>query len=266
MRKIRTLIVDDELEAREGILTLLEHDQEIEILSLCKNGIEAIDAINNHKVDLMFLDIQMPAINGFEVVNSIIKDRLPHIIFITAYDQFAIKAFEIHAIDYILKPFTNERFYDGLERAKQLIFHQNTQNQNQKLLSISSAIINNGLDHNQLLYSSDEHSDSRLVVKEKGKIVFLPLYDIIWLEAYDYYVKIHIKNHYYLIRESLKKLLERLSSKQFIRIHKSAVINIEKLLSAEALGQGEYNVKLLDYGKSLKTGRNYRKYIRELLD
>ena len=266
MRKLRTIIVDDEIEAREGIKTLLENDPEIEIIALCKNGVEAIDALQSHQVDLMFLDIQMPAINGFEVVNSTPAERLPHIIFITAYDQFALKAFEVHAIDYILKPFTNERFYNGLQRAKQLILQQKFIEQQESLKSITSSYINNNPGKDQLLFNVDDPSEKRLVVKEKGKVLFVPINDIIWLEAYDYYVKIHVKGHFYLIRESLKKLLEKLPPEKFTRIHKSAIINIDKLKSAKPIGQGEYEMILNDYENTLKSGRNYRNQIRDLLD
>jgi len=265
MTKIQTIIVDDELKAREGIRTLLETDTEIEILAVCKNGVEAIDTLNTHQVDLKFLDIQMPAINGFEVVNSIAKDRLPYIIFITAYDQFALKAFEVHAIDYILKPFSNDRFYDGLKRAKQFIFQKNLQRQQDKLKSISTTLSSKGSTNDQLLVSIDDHSEKRLIVKEKGKVVFVPLGEIIWLEAYDYYVKIHVKNHFYLIRASLKKLLGKLPPTQFKRIHKSAIINIEKLENVISTGQGEFELKLMDFGESIKTGRNYKQHIRDML-
>jgi two-component system LytT family response regulator len=132
MQKIKTLIVDDELDAREGIKTLVADDEDIDVIGLCKNGVEAIDMINSHEIDLMFLDIQMPAVSGFEVINSISKERIPHIIFVTAYDQYALKAFEVHAIDYILKPFTDQRFRNAIQRAKQMILQQKLQEEQKK--------------------------------------------------------------------------------------------------------------------------------------
>ena len=121
MCKIKTIIVDDESEAREGVALLLQNDNEIEVVCICSNGIEAIEVMNEFKIDLMFLDIQMPLIDGFEVISSVDQERLPEIIFTTAYDQYALKAFEVHALDYLLKPFTDARFYEALGQAKDII-------------------------------------------------------------------------------------------------------------------------------------------------
>ena len=174
MTTIKSIIVDDELEAREGIKQLLETDPDIEILGLCKNGVEAIDMINEHEVDLVFLDIQMPIVSGFEVVNSISEDRLPHIVFITAYDQFAVRAFEVHAVDYILKPFTNARFTEGLMRAKHLINQNKTFNQQEKLKQIAGQLSQKEYAEKILVSQTDFAEPlSRLIVKDKGQIKFI---------------------------------------------------------------------------------------------
>lgn len=261
MPKIRTIIVDDEFDAREGVKTLLENDAEINILGLCKNGIEAIDMINEHKVDLMFLDIQMPVVNGFEVVNSISSNRLPHIIFVTAYDQYALKAFEIHAIDYILKPFTNQRFRDSLQRAKQMIYQEKLQTEQEKLKLLSEELSGKNVQTESLIASIEEKQ--RLIVKERGKIHFVPMANIIWLEAYDYYVKIHVKDHFYLIRERLKKLEEKLPETTFLRIHKSSIINTNHILNIQSIESGEFSI-LMDNQLQLKVSRNYKEKIRHL--
>lgn len=265
MQKVRTIIVDDEFEAREGLKTLLVNDTEIDLLGLCKNGIEAIDMINGYKVDLMFLDIQMPLINGFEVVNSISKERLPHIIFVTAYDQYALKAFEVHAIDYILKPFTSRRFQEGLMRAKQLIRQQQVQSEKDKLKRLSESFMQQDTSSDQNLIQENNLAEQRLIVKEKGKVHFVGLHDIIWLQAYDYYVKIHVKKRYYLIRESLKKLEENLPSNLFIRVHKSSIINQQFVEQIKLVGSGEYMINLKN-GAEVKSSRTYKDTIKDLLN
>lgn len=263
MNKIKTIIVDDELEAREGIGLLLENDPEIEILKLCKNGIEAIDIINDHHVDLMFLDIQMPVINGFEVVNSIPKERIPQIVFVTAYDQYALKAFEVQAIDYILKPFSNQRFQDSLQRAKRLINQENIQKEQEKLKLLSEQLHNKNLQPEAVIASTDERQ--RLIVKEGGKVYFVSISNIIWLEAYDYYVKIHVKDHFYLVRESLKRLFEKLPKAKFLRIHKSSVINKDYIKSIRSIENGNYIIELSNQ-QELKVARSYREDIKQLMD
>lgn len=262
MNLIKTIIVDDEIEAREGLKLLLADDPEIEIMGLCKNGVEAIDMISEHEIDLVFLDIQMPVINGFEVVNSLAKDRVPHIVFVTAYDQFALKAFEIHAIDYILKPFTNTRFAEGLARAKQLIIQQKTQQEQEKLKSIANQLVREKHQNDHIIISDESGSTkSRLIVKEKGHVKFIPLEDIIWLEAYDYYVKIHVKNKFHMIRESMKKLETQLPADQFMRIHKSSIINKAFIKEVHVTTRSDLLVKL-SIDKELNVGRSYKEMVK----
>ena len=266
MKPINTIIVDDEFEAREGIKILLEGDDEIEVLGLCKNGVDAIDMINEHQVDLMFLDIQMPVINGFEVVNSLAKVRIPHIIFVTAYDQFALKAFEIHAIDYILKPFTNARFAEGLARAKQLIMQKELMSEQEKFRALAEELTQYDNNQDQIIISADKHKGQdkqRLIVREKGRIIFIPLSDILWLEAFDYYVKIHVKNQFHLIRESMKTLESRLPSTRFMRIHKSSIVNQAYIQQIETASNSDYKVILTD-NTELKVSRSYKEVIKNI--
>lgn len=262
MKPIKTIIVDDELAAREGINLLLEGDPEIKILGLCKNGVEAIDMIKSHEVDLVFLDIQMPLVNGFEVINSIPKEQLPHIIFVTAYDQYAIKAFEIHAADYILKPFTNARFVEGLARAKVLINQHKAQQEQEKLKSMAKQFTQKSPEKDLTILSHNTDAD-RLIVKEKGHVKFIHLDDIIWFEAFDYYVKIHVKNQFHLIRESMKKLELRLPSDKFIRIHKSSIINRKYIYEIVTGPRSEYSV-ILNNQIELKVGRSFKESVKKL--
>lgn len=259
VQKIKVIVVDDELEAREGIKMLLEVDADISLVSVCKNGIEAIEALTNFKIDLMFLDIQMPMVDGFEVVRSTPQDRIPSIIFTTAYDQYAVKAFEVHAIDYLLKPFSDDRFYDSLKRAKAMIHQQKQEEDIIKMRTFADNIHSGKVHENLILESSD-----KLVVKEGGKVHFLSLNEVIWIEAFDYYVKIHVKDKFFTVRDSLKRLIDHLPTKSFSRIHKSSIINMGHVDSIETLGNGEYQV-VLDTGKSLKVSRSYKDTIRHLI-
>ena len=262
MKPINTIIVDDEYEAREGIKLLLEDDLDIHILGLCKNGIEAIDMVNEHEIDLVFLDIQMPVVNGFEVVNSLPKEKLPHIIFVTAYDQYAIKAFEIHAVDYILKPFTDARFAEGLTRAKQLIYQQKTQEEQIKLMSIAHQFAQKSSLSDQAFMTSSKEID-RLVVKEKGKVMLIPLSDIIWFEAYDYYVKIHLSHQFYMIRESMKKLESRLPDSHFLRVHKSSIVNLQFIQSYRSSTSSDL-ILTLKNNQQINVSRSYKEAVKKL--
>ncbi|MDN5204156.1 LytTR family DNA-binding domain-containing protein [Fulvivirgaceae bacterium BMA10] len=270
MNKIRTIIVDDEKEAREGLNLLLEADHDIEIVTTCKNGLEAISAIDELKPDLIFLDIQMPGVNGFEVLNSISITPLPAVVFVTAYDQYSLKAFEIHAIDYLLKPFTDERFFSALEFAKQHIRNRKLENVNDQLKNLlahykeeikfdkESAVLNESASGNKIF-------NDRLIIKADGKIVFVPLGEIIWIEAYDYYIKIHVADRFYLVRDSMKKMENTLPSNQFIRIHKSSVINLDYITELVPHFNNEYIVKLSN-GKALKVSRSYKDKLKGIIE
>ena len=261
MSKIRVIVVDDEAEARQGIRQLLANDQDVELLSVCRNGLEAIQEINASAPDLVFMDIQMPEINGFDVLNSIKLDPFPMIIFITAYDQYALKAFEIHAIDYLLKPFTNDRFYRSLEYAKQQI-RESGDEAHQKINSILKGYANDA-DPDRLIH--ENHSQNRIVIKSSGKIYFVPLDEIRWIEAFDYYIKIHVKDQFYLVRETMKKMETKLPADRFVRIHKSAIINMDFLSELEPHFNGEFLIKLRN-GKALKVSRSYRKNLDVFLN
>ena len=264
MRKIKTIIVDDESEAREGVALLLQNDNEIEVVCICSNGIEAIEVMNEFKIDLMFLDIQMPLIDGFEVISSVDQERLPEIIFTTAYDQYALKAFEVHALDYLLKPFTDARFYEALGQAKDIIVNRKSQQERQELVKIiSDRNINHHLDP-ELIQNSGSLEVNRLIVKEAGKVYFIELGDVYWIEAYDYYVKIHVKGRFHLLRKSMKKLEALLPNEHFIRVHKSSIINLQYIKNIRILPNGESEI-LLESGEKVKVSRSYKNSIKPLL-
>lgn len=270
MRKFRTIVVDDEQEAREGLKLLLSADPEIELLALCKNGMEAIRQIRLLQPELVFLDIQMPEINGFDVLNTVEISPMPSVIFVTAYDQYALKAFEIHALDYLLKPFSDERFYKALQHAKYHLQHTSLQQLQDKLISVLA-------EYNQIQKSSQQSDQliedpepelqtfaDRLVIKSMGKIFFVALGDLVWVEAFDYYVKIHTQDKFYLVRDSLKNLEKKLPPAQFLRLHKSSLVNMRFVVELEPHFNGEYIVKLSN-GQKLKLSRNYKQALAELL-
>ena len=257
--KITTLIVDDEPEAREGIALLLENDPDTEVVGVCANGLEAIQAIQAHAPALLFLDIQMPQVNGFEVLSSLAPEQRPAVIFTTAYDEYTLKAFEVHALDYLLKPFTDDRFYRALHYAKERI-------QDQQLPSLQTLLTGQQpttADQNTLIQEQPAVLD-KLVIKSDGRIHFIPYPDIIWIEAYDYYIKIHVKDRYFLLRDTLKRMEQTLPTQQFVRIHKSSIVNVRRVASLVPQERGsEYEV-ILTNGIVLKSSRSYRERVKAL--
>lgn len=246
--KLQCVIVDDEQEAREGLSLLLQQDESVEIVALCSHGIEAIKDINVLKPDLIFLDIQMPEVNGFEVLNSLIY-KPKGVIFITAYDEFALKAFEVHALDYLLKPFSDERFFEALEHAKEKIGADED-----IAVNTVQKIINTQKVQNEMLHSDERE---RLVFKSDGRIYFLDFQDIIWVEAFDYYIKIHVEEKFYLVRDSMKNVISKLGE-DFVRIHKSSIVNINYIMFVDRLPKNNEIQVVLQDGSPLKVSRSYK--------
>jgi two-component system LytT family response regulator len=253
MEKIRTLIVDDEPLAREGVRMLVEDDPEIEVVGECANGHQALSAFAEQQPDLVFLDVQMPEINGFEVLEAISHERLPVVIFVTAYDQYALRAFEVHALDYLLKPFTRERFQGALERAKAQIKRRGEHDLNRTLRSLLEDL----RPHKNYL--------ERLVIKTAGRIFFLGVEEIDWIEAAENYVRLHAGRESHLVHGTMNKLAARLNPAQFLRIHRSIIVNLKKIKQLQPLFHGEYVITLQD-GTQLNSGRSYRQQLQSLLD
>lgn len=233
--KVRCLLVDDEAVALEGLQFLCEKYPVLEIVGTCRNGLEAIDSIHQLKPDLVLLDIQMPKASGIEVLSSL-EGPMPNIIFVTAYDEFAIKAFELNAIDYLLKPFTDERFDQAINRG----IDQVLANQPQDMRALIDS-------HEKPSHQSSEIRDQdeqRLVIKVDGKIHFIPKSEVIVFEAYDYYVKIHTQDRYYLVRETMKTLEDRLTTDLFMRTHKSYIVNKRHIKTMTKLSAGNYGLEL----------------------
>lgn len=230
---IRAIIVDDEPLAREKVQLFANGETDLEIVDVCKNGHEAVASFQKFKPELLFLDIQMPEMTGFEVLQQLNVNPLPGIIFITAYDEFALRAFEFHALDYLLKPYDRERFKKAVEYARESIT-SHTQSE------ITTEQIKTLLDSMKQSPSKLE----RLIVKTNGRIVFLRIEEIDWMEAAGNYVKLHVGNESHLVRETMNSLEEKLNPQKFIRIHRSTIINIEKIKELQPYFNGEYKVVL----------------------
>jgi two-component system, LytTR family, response regulator len=247
MRPIRTLIVDDEPAAREGMRHLLAADPEIALAGECSNGREAVAAIRDTSPDLAFLDVQMPELDGFGVLREVGVERAPAVVFVTAFDQYALRAFDVHAIDYLLKPFTDDRFRQSLDRAKQLVRQGRLGDLSRKLAAL--------LDNDES--APAPHYLDRLVVKSGGKVTLLPVGEIEWIDAEGDYVRIHVGKTWHLLRETMKNLEDQLDAARFVRIHRSTIVNLEKVKELQPFFRGEY-VVVLHNGTTLKLSRGYR--------
>ncbi len=250
--KIRTLIVDDEPLGRERIRTLLADDPEIEVTGECPDGKHAIAAIERFRPDLVFLDVQMPEVDGFAVLDAIASERMPVIIFVTAYDRYAVQAFEVHALDYLLKSFDRERFRAALQRAKEEIRRSREGLLNERLAGLLEDL------------QTKQKRLTRLVVKSAGRIVFLRVEEIDWVEAADNYVRVHAGRESHLIRETLQSLENCLNPEKFLRIHRSTLVNLDRIRELRPIFHGDYLVKLND-GTELTLSRNYREKLLEPL-
>ncbi|HYE73252.1 MAG TPA: LytTR family DNA-binding domain-containing protein [Blastocatellia bacterium] len=251
-KTIRTLIVDDEPLGRTVIREMLRGDAEIELIGECANGREAIEIISQQSPDLIFLDVQMPMMDGFELLKAIASSHLPMIIFVTAYDQYAVKAFDVHAIDYLLKPFDRERFSKALQRAKTTLKQAQTTEVNERILSL--------LEEQKVKTTYLE----RLVIKTNGRVLFLRTDEIDWIEAEGNYVSLHVKKDSYLLRETISGLEAQLDPQKFSRIHRSQIVNLDRIKELHPWSHGEYRVILKD-GTQLTLSRSYRDHFHSLL-
>jgi two-component system LytT family response regulator len=234
--KIRTIVVDDEPLARANVSVLLRRDPAIEILSECGSGHEALQEIRDRKPDLVFLDVQMPECDGFDVLELLGCDLPPAIVFVTAYDQYALRAFEAGALDYLLKPFDNLRFDRALERAKQKIAGSKDQ----------------------------PRRTERLAIHNAGEVTFLDVAQIDWIEAADYYAALHVGPRTHLLRRSLADLEQDLDPAAFCRIHRSTIVNLQRVQGLKLGEDGDYTVQMKD-GVHLRLSRRYRKEVRARL-
>lgn len=255
MPKLRAVIVDDEPLAAEGMKTLLARDPEIEVAAICQDGFMAIERVQDMRPDLLFLDVQMPELDGFQVLQQI-GDEIPAVIFVTAYDRYALRAFEVHALDYLLKPFSDDRFADAVARAKRIIYENRLQWFRGKVRPLIDS------DRDPLPAHGARYL-RRLVVKNSGRIVFLKVEEIDWVEAMDYYVALHVGKRTHLLRRTMNELEQCLDPNRFARIHRSAIVNLERVRELYPATNGEYEVLLHD-GTELRLSRSRKHKIPAL--
>ncbi len=257
-KTIKAAIVDDEPSAREGLELMLSGDSNIEVAGICNNGIEAIQFLKENQVDLIFLDIHMPGIDGFDVLDNVPKDRWPFVVFITAFDEYAIKAFEYHALDYILKPFSDERFFEMLKRVKQSIYSKRTLEQSRKFEELKNELNKGKSQKTDFFYDKENPAAHKLIIRDSSKIIIIPADTIACIEAFDYYIKIHYEGIFKLTRIPLKNIIPRLPEDQFIRVHRSFVINLNHIDQVEKRNKGE-TVVILRSGKEVRVSDTYKK-------
>jgi len=250
--KIRVLLVDDEPLARDMLREMLQGDPDAQIVGESCNGREALDAIGKQSPDLIFLDVQMPEMGGFEVLSSLGSGKIPYVIFVTAYDQYAVRAFEVQALDYLLKPFDQERFDVSWQRAKTQLKRDENGGIDQRILSLL-----------QELKAGKTHLE-RLVIKAAGRIYFLDTKDIDWIEAEGNYVSVHSAKKSHLMRETISSLEAQLDPKKFVRIHRSSIVRLDFIQELQPWFHGEYRVILQD-GTQLTLSRNHREKLQEAL-
>jgi two-component system LytT family response regulator len=252
MKKIRVLVADDEPLARERLSSLLSTEPDVELVGQARDGEEAVTAIHDRSPDLVFLDVQMPQMSGFDVIDAVGGERMPLVIFVTAYDQHALRAFQVRALDYLLKPFDRERFTDALQRARKQLEHEETGDLGRRLLALVKDL------------RRDQPRSDRLVVKSGGRLFFLRTDEIDWVEAAGNYVRLHVGPTSHLLRETMNAIEGRLDPEKFFRIHRCRIVNMERIQELQPWLNGEYAV-LLRTGTRLTLSRGYREKLQDRL-
>lgn len=252
VERIRVLVVDDETPARQRIADLLRKDASIVVLLEAADGLSAVDIIENQKPDLVFLDVQMPEMDGLSVIHTVGAEQMPLTVFVTAYDQHAVRAFEANALDYLLKPFSDERLDATMMRVKARMDERHLHEFGQRVMRMAA---NTPLTEGRL---------DRLVVRSRGTTRFVPVTDIDWIEAAGVYVNLHMGGKEMLYRASLNELAGRLDPMRFVRVHRSAIVNIESILHLEPIAHGEFEAVLKD-GSRPRISRTFRAQLEKRL-
>jgi two-component system LytT family response regulator len=246
------MVVDDEPVARERMVGLLSQEKDIELVGECADGQQAVNAIQQQHPDLVFLDVQMPVCDGFGVIEQVGADRMPPVVFVTAYDEYALKAFEVHAIDYLLKPFGRDRFQQTLQHAREHLERRRAGDLGKRLLALVQDL------------KPEPQKLDRLVVKSGGRVFFLRTDEIDWIEAAGNYVRLHLAEDSHLFRETMNNMEARLDGRRFVRIHRSRIVNTDRIKELQPWFNGEY-VVVLQNGTRLTLSRGYREKLQERL-
>ena len=264
MKPIRIIIVDDESLARKGLRLRLESIEGVEIVDECSNGQEALNAVVEHKPDLMFLDIQMPGMTGFDVIGNLQQDNMPLVVFVTAFDQYALEAFDVQAVDYLLKPIDTDRLVAAVDRAKDHISQEGAVTDKQRLLELVISIT--GKTESSVAQLLKDHSGSKsfpdkLAIKDAGETTLVEIKDIDWVDAAGDYMCVHANNVTHVMRITMKDLEEKLDPVVFQRVHRSTIVNLERVTKVCSHMNGEFYL-LLDNGSSVKMSRSYKEKVK----
>ena len=249
---VRVVVADDEPLVRRGLRTFIAAEKGLTFVGEARNGPEAVALIRAERPDLVFLDVQMPELDGFGVLETLEGEPLPAVVFVTAYDEYAIRAFDVHAVDYLLKPFDEERFRVALGRVRSRLGERRTTSLDQRLEAVLTE-----------LRGREQYTD-RLLVKSDGRVTVLQVDEVDWIEAADNYARVHTARGRYLVREPIKTLERKLNPRQFARVHRSAIVNLARVRELQPMFGGEY-VIILSTGAKLTLSRGYRDAFRNAL-
>jgi len=263
---VRAVIVDDEPAARRGVRLLLSRDPEITVVGEAADGIEAVDLIRRERPEMVFLDVQMPGVDGFEVLRRVEGAASVAVVFVTAYDEHAIKAFEINAVDYVLNPYEDERFFAAVRRAKTELRGRDAEALALRLARLLQHVEREAAGSTQESKpAGGEHRSDRILLKSSGEIFLLKADEIDWIEAEGDYMKFHASGKTHLLRETMARLESRLDPRRFIRIHRSTIVNIDRVRKLTPAFAGEYAVVLGD-GTKLRLSRGYHERMQAVMD
>jgi len=252
VQKLKVYIVEDEPLARDKIMALLKKDPQVDVVGSATNGKQAIEGIKEQRPDLLYLDVQIPGADGFQVLNSLPPGPIPLVIFVTAYDQYALRAFEVYALDYLLKPFDRQRFTQSLERAKTLIRKERDNNVNEGLLNLLREL------------KEKPKYLTRIPIKSDGRVFFVKSDEIDWIGAEGNYISLHVGKESHLLRETISSIETQFDPRKFLRIHRSTIVNIDRVQELQPWFHGEYRVLLRD-GTQLVLSRSYREKFHDTL-
>jgi two-component system LytT family response regulator len=264
MQKLRTIIVDDEPLALKLLRTVLSEISDIEIVAECSNGKQAVEAATELEPELIFLDIQMPGMNGFDVIKSLQTDIMPMVVFVTAYDQYAVDAFDLHAVDYVLKPLDSERIARSVDRAIDRLKNDVDRSFKSPLIGAIEEISERASKEktDETVNNLPDGMKRKLLVRDSGVVKVIPFDDIDWVDAAGDYMCVHAVGETHVIRSTLRDLMTKLDDNLFVRIHRSTIVNVERVVSVTPLQKGG-SLLHLTQGESLKVSRNYRDSIRK---
>jgi two-component system, LytTR family, response regulator len=250
---MRTIVADDERLARKQLRAFLGFEPGVEVVAESNNGQPAIDAVRTHKPDLLLLDIRMPALDGFQVLSKISPEEMPIVILMSAHPEFAVRAFETHVLDYLLKPFDGERLHRAIERAKVELQRSRDHNLTGRILDLLEAT-----------KPGPQQTDRRMIIRTEGRVIFLDTEDVDWIEAEANYVKLNVGKNSYLLREGIGRIAERLDPSRFVRIHRSTIVNVNRIKELQTCASGEH-IAILKNGKELACSRSYRPGLQRLI-